>query len=195
VTDENGWEKDWDALVARVGEEIEGGLQSNLTAVEDVERASIRRFCEPVEFDCPLHYDGDVARAHGYGGVIAPHSSITQTFVDPGLWSPGDPSVYTSADPHAQPVKAGSGDNPFASLPGPDVSAGFATDVEIEYFQDVLVGDRLEMRGNKLLSCVPKETSVGRGAFMIFESNCYNQRGEMVATMRRGLYAYNPHSK
>lgn len=194
MTDDN-WESDWDVLVARVGEEIEGGLQADLSAVEDVERASIRRFCEPVEFDCPLHYDDEVARAHGYEGVIAPYSSITQTFVDPGVWSPGDPPVYTSADAHAQPVKAGSGDNAFASLPGPNVSAGFATDVEIEYFQDVLVGDRLEMRGNRLLSCVPKETSVGRGAFMTFESNCYNQRGEKVATMRRGLYGYVPHSK
>lgn len=192
--DENDWERDWDAVLAQVGQEVEGGLLTNLTAVEDVERASIRRFCEPVEFDCPLHYDDDVARAHGYGGVIAPYSSITQTFVDPGQWSPGDPSIYTSAEEHAQPAQPELGDNPFASLPGPKASAGFATDIEIEYFQDVLVGDRLHMRGNKLLSCVPKETSVGRGAFMTFESNCYNQREEIVATMRRGLYVYNPHS-
>jgi hypothetical protein len=192
---DDDWKKEWDGLASMVGQEIEGGLLANQESVEDVEKSAIRRFCEPLEFDCPLHYDESVAKAHGYGGIIAPWSSVTQTFVDPGQWSPGDPPIYTSAEPHAQPVKAGSGENPFASLPGPDVSAGFATDVEIEYFQDVLVGDRLQMRGNKLISCVAKETSVGRGAFMIFENGCFNQRGERVATMRRGLYAYNPHSK
>lgn len=195
MADEEDWKKDWDQLIGLIGQEVEGGPLTNLAAVEDVERASIRRFCEPLEFDCPLHFDEELARGHGYAGVIAPYSSVTQTFVDPGQWSPGDPPIYTSADAHAQPVRPGAGDNPFASLPGPQVSAGFATDVEIEYFQDVIVGDRLEMRGNKLLSCVPKETSVGRGAFMVFESSCYNQRGDIVATMRRGLYAYNPHSK
>ena len=190
------WTKEWDEVVAMVGQEIQGGpFGRKVVAIEDVERASIRRFSEPMEMDCPLYHDDDVARAHGYRGIIAPVSSITQPFVDPGQWKPGDPSIFTSAEPHAQPVRPGSGENPFSSMPGPPASAGFATDIEIEYFADVYVGDRLRMEGNKLLSCLPKETSVGRGAFMVFESRCYNQNDELVAVMRRGLYVYNPHKK
>lgn len=192
---DDSWEEAWSVLVGMVGQEIEGSPLADQQGIEDVERSAIRRFCEPLEFDCPLHYDGNVARDHGYGGIVAPWSSVTQTFVDPGQWSPGEPPIYTSADAHAQPIRRGAGANPFAYMPGPEVSAGFATDVEIEYFEDVLVGDRLRMRGNKLISCIPKETSVGRGAFMTFESGCYNQRNELVAIMRRGLYVYNPHTK
>lgn len=187
------WVTEWDGVVALIGQEIEGGaFGQHVVAVEEVERSSIRRFCEPVEMDCPLHHDDAVAKAHGYRGIIAPCSSVTQTFVDSGVWRPGDPTVYTSYEPHAQPERPGSDGNPFAALPGPAVSAGFATDIEIEYFADVYIGDRLEMKGNKLLSCVPKQTSVGRGAFMIFENRCSNQRGEDVAVMRRGLYVFNP---
>lgn len=193
---DDDWVRGWDEVVAMVGQEIKGGLFGDkVVGIEEVERSSIRRFCEPMEMDCPLHYDDEVARAHGYRGIIAPVSSITQTFVDPGQWKPGDPTIFTSAEAHAQPVKPGSGENPFASLPGPKSTAGFATDVEIEYFTDVYVGDRLRMEGNKLLSCIPKETSVGRGAFMVFESRCFNQNDELVAIMRRGLYAYTPHQR
>ncbi len=52
----------------------------------------------------------------------------------------------------------------------------FATDIEIDYLQPVVVGDRVRMKGRKLLSCTPKETSVGRGAFIVWESEILNQR-------------------
>lgn len=192
---DDDWKKEWDEVVSMIGQEIKGGLGGDtIVGIDAVERSAIRRFCEPMEMDCPLHHDDEVAKANGYKGIIAPASSITQTFVDPGQWKPGDESIYTSNDAHSQPQRPGAGGNPFASLPGPDATAGFATDVEIEYFDDVYIGDNLRMEGNKLLSVVPKETSVGRGAFMIFENRCYNQKDEMVATMKRGLYVYNPHN-
>ena len=74
----------------------------------------------------------------------------------------------------------------------PETSAGSGTDLEIEYHRPAYVGDRLSVSGNRLLSCIPKETSIGRGAFMIHESYVHNQRGELVATIRRGTYSYNP---
>lgn len=193
---DDDWMKEWDEVVAMVGQEIKGGLfGQTIIGIEPVERSSIRRFCEPMEMDCPLHYEDEIAQAHGYKGIVAPVSGITQSFVDPGQWKPGDPSIYTSPEPHAQPKRPGSGEgNPFSSLPGPDCTAGFATDVEIEYFLDVYVGDKLRMEGNKLVSAIPKETRVGRGAFMIFENRCYNQNDELVATMKRGLYVYTPHA-
>jgi hypothetical protein len=44
-----------------------------------------------------------------------------------------------------------------------------------------------------LLSCVPKETRVGRGAFCTFESEIVSDKGDVVARMRTGTYAYDPH--
>jgi acyl dehydratase len=42
------------------------------------------------------------------------------------------------------------------------------------------------------VSCVPKQTSVGRGAFISWESQIANHRGELVALLRSGTYAYMP---
>ena len=55
-----------------------------------------------------------------------------------------------------------------------------------------MVGDRLSRRGNLLLSCTPKETSVGRGAFLVWQSEVRNQRGELVARLRNTTYRYEP---
>ena len=49
------------------------------------------------------------------------------------------------------------------------------------------------MQGRKLLSCIPKETRVGRGAFITWESEILNQRAELVARIRVGMYQYVPH--
>jgi acyl dehydratase len=68
----------------------------------------------------------------------------------------------------------------------------FATDIEIDYLQPVVVGDHVRMQGRKLLSCIPKETRVGRGAFITWESEILNQRAELVSRIRVGMYQYVP---
>ena len=55
------------------------------------------------------------------------------------------------------------------------------------------VGDRLARVGNLLVSCMPKETSVGRGAFVTWQYEIRNQRGEAVARVRSTTYSYSPH--
>jgi len=56
----------------------------------------------------------------------------------------------------------------------------------------VTVGDRLHRRGAKLTDCSLKETSVGRGAFLTWESEIRNQRDELVARTRMTSLRYNP---
>ncbi len=157
---------------------------------DPVERGTIRRFLEPLEFDCPLHYDKNVAKKHGYSDVIAPYSSLI-TWTIPPLWQPGE-TIFTSAERDAQPS--------YSPLTGvktnlaPPTTGYFATDLEIDYLQPILVDDHLCQIGYVLLSCDPKETKVGRGAFMVWESEIRNQRGKVVAKTRMGTYSYNPHS-
>lgn len=178
----------WADLEAAVGQDFSGGVER--TGADPVELSGIRRFCEPLELDCPLHHDEERARAQGYRGVVLPVSAVNSTYTAPPIWQPGEPTRWGVKDPHALFPREQAGVVP---LPMPKTTAGFATDIEIEYLEPVCVGDRLIVKGRKLISVNVRETSVGFGAFMVFESRIYNQRGELVAIQRNGNYAYNPH--
>lgn len=186
------WKQAWQPLIDAIGTDF--GDDAEVWGADEVEKGIIRRFLEPLEFDCPLHYDQATAQHYGYRDILAPYSSIISSALPP-LWSPGK-DIWTSAERNAQPAYS-----PVASLNSnamqklmPPTPGFFATDIEIDYLQPVVVGDRVRMRGRKLISCVPKETSVGRGAFIIWESEILNQRGEPVARMRTGMYQYSPHA-
>lgn len=184
------WQGAWQPMIDAIGQDFSGGIKQE--AIEEVERSSVRRYCEPLEFDCPLHHDAAVAQQHGYRGQLAPYSGITQTWINPGMWHPGDASLYPTAEPNLNarfniPARAEE-PNP----PAPPTTSAFATDIEIEYFEPVCIGDRLTASGRKLLSVLPKQTSVGQGAFTIWEREVHNQRGELVAKIQNGSYAYTP---
>ena len=181
------WQQAWDITAAAIGTDYGAEPEE---AVEAVEAATIRRFCEPLEFDCPLHHDPSVARAHGYRDLLAPWSGISQTFSRRGHWRPGMSTRYPAADPDAVILDTELGVDP--EPPGPPYTATFATDIEIEYHAPVSVGDRLTRSGRRLVAVVPRETRVGRGAFLTFESRLHNQRGELVTVQRNGSLRYTP---
>jgi hypothetical protein len=179
------WKQVWAPLVAAVGAEAEG---ERVEGADAVDRSSLRRYLEPLEFDCPLHHDDGVARAHGYDGVIAPLSSY-MTFAIPPVWNPGGPPAFTSHERDAEP--AAGAVRPPATGFEPPYTDYFATDYEVELCAPVYVGDRLSRAGVRLVACEPKETRVGRGAFTTWERRYENQRGETVARMRIGFFLYN----
>jgi hypothetical protein len=123
--------------------------------------------------------------------VIAPVASYF-TFVAPPLWRPGDPPVFTSDDRDAQPE--GIAARRFLTGLEPPHTGYFAADMEVEPLRPVVLGDRLTRSGMKLVACRPKETSVGRGAFMTWEWEVRNQRRETVARFRNTMYVYSPHA-
>jgi acyl dehydratase len=65
----------------------------------------------------------------------------------------------------------------------------------MDFVRPVAVGERVGRRGRKLVSCKPKETSMGRGAFITWESELVTGDGDVVAYVRTGTYAYNPHGE
>lgn len=184
------WQTAWQPMIDVIGQDFSGGLTQQ--AIEEVERTGVRRYCEPLEFDCPLHHDAGVAQQHGYRGQVAPFSGITQTWLNDGMWRPGDVSLYPTAEPNHNARHNIKRQETAPEPPAPPTSSAFATDIEIEYFEPVCVGDRLTATGRKLLSVLPKETSVGRGAFMQWEREVRNQRDELVARIRNGGYSYVP---
>ena len=73
----------------------------------------------------------------------------------------------------------------------PPISHGLFTDMEIEFLEPVCVGDRLTLKGKKLISARPRQTKIGFGAFTLTETEIYHQLGELVARTRQGVYDYN----
>ena len=74
------WTQDWPPTVDVGGQDFSGGIET--TADDALERATIRRYCDPIEFDCPLRYDEDVARQHGYAGILAPGTVVRSSFMN-----------------------------------------------------------------------------------------------------------------
>ncbi len=148
----------------------------------------MRRYLEPLEFDCALHYDGEVARQYGHADVTAPYTSFI-TFAIPPMWEPGQ-RVFTSDDRDAQPALSPIDGESLRVAP--EVTGFFATDLEIDFLRAPVVGERLGRRGGVLKSCVPKWISVGRGAFMTIEAEVITETGEIVARVRNTVFAYEP---
>ena len=85
------WIAEWDEAIAAIGRDFSGGQRH--VAADDVERGAIRRYCEPLEFDCPLHHDEAAALVAGYRGIVAPVSAISSRWSRGALWGPGMPTA------------------------------------------------------------------------------------------------------
>lgn len=185
----DGWKAEWQPLIDMIGTDLANGEVT--WGADAVEAGAIRRYLEPLEFDCALHYDRDVARAHGHADIIAPYTGMSPFTAAP-LWQPGQ-TVFDKAERNAQPLIKGL--RPPLPPEAPPFTGYFATDMEMDFLRPVAVGERLGRRGRKLVDCRVKETKVGRGAFCTFETETITDQYEVVARMRFSLYCYNNHPK
>jgi hypothetical protein len=189
VEAQDDWKAGWAPVIAQIGTDLSDGKVRY--GADAVEPGAIRRYLEPLEFDCPLHYSAEVAREYGFADVTAPYTAAS-TFTAAAVWRPGE-AVFTSDARNAQPARVSV--KPAFPPGAPPVTGYFATDIETEYLRAVVAGERLGRRGNRLVACTPKETKVGRGAFVTFESEIVDQKGLVVSRMRASLFLYNPHPK
>ncbi|SCU90964.1 conserved hypothetical protein [Cupriavidus necator] len=185
---DDAWMRAWQPMIDAVGTDF--GLDYKRSGADAVESGAIRRFLEPLEFDCPLHYDKNAALAHGYRDIIAPCSSLL-TWIIPPLWEAGV-QVWNAAGRDVQPDTGMHVPWQGSHIPQPKTARAFATDLEVEYVEPIVVGDRLSISGAKLLACKPKETRVGRGAFLTWQSEVRNQSGRLVARVCYSRYCYDP---
>lgn len=186
---EQDWQADWRPVIDAIGTDFaEGAITWGGDAVE---RGAVRRYLEPLELDCALHTDPEVARAAGHADVTMPATGVIAWTI-PAAWQPGQ-VLFDSADRDAQPVHSAI-NNADMTL-GPRTTGFFGTDIEVDFLRDVVAGERIGRRGKTLLSCKPKETAVGRGAFMTWESEIVTEELEVVGRIRIGTYAYVPHAK
>jgi hypothetical protein len=184
------WMQEWQEVIDAIGRDFSDG-QARYGA-DVVERGAIRRYLEPLEFDCALHTDPDAARARGFGDVTAPYTGA-MSWTTPPMWSPGRAPIFTDPARNAQPARSPINNQNFPL--GPRTTGYFATDIEFDFLRPVVAGERVGRRGYRLVACTPKETAVGRGAFMTWESEIVAGDDEVVTRMRVGTYAYQPHAR
>lgn len=180
------WKEEWQPVVDAIGRDF---LDGAITWGGDrVEPGAIRRYLEPLELDCALHTDADVAREAGFADVTMPWTGVI-AWTLPAAWRPGE-TLFDSDDRDAQPVHTAINN---ADMPlGPRTTGFFGTDIEVDFEREVVAGERIGRRGRTLVACTPKETGVGRGAFMTWESDIVTDAGDLVGRIRIGTYAYVP---
>jgi hypothetical protein len=182
------WTAQWQPLVQRVGSLLDG--PDLRYGPDPVELGTIRRWLEPLEFDCALHRDAQVARAHGWPDVIAPYTAIW-AFMMPAVWRSGDPPTYADAARDTQPARSEIGDD---VIPGaPPTSAVFGTGISMEFVRPLVVGERVAVGPRRLVACVPKQTRVGRGAFVTFDREFFADGVELIGRAQAQIYLYNPY--
>lgn len=158
------------------------GREHGFTGADPVSRNDIRRKLEVYCFDCPLHYDDGVARAHGYRELVAP-VTMTPLWSMPAYWLPGDPQFY------APGLRQQTGGIRTDALPTV-YSKGVNTATEWEYFAPLYPGDALE--GNwRLIEIKPRQTRLGDGVFLTTETTIVKHSGELVAKNRNTGFRYD----
>jgi acyl dehydratase len=183
------WVRDWAPVQDLVGSEL--GDTVVLYGADIVEPSGVRRFLEPLEFDCPLHTSAQRAREAGYADLVLPWSA-TIPFTIEAFWSPGEPPAFVGTSYDAQPARS-----PYAihdPVPRAPVTSAFvASETSVmEFVAPVVVGDRVGRVGRRLVDCQPKRTRVGEGAFIRFGAEIRNQREEPVMRTVRQYFYYNP---
>ncbi|HKT18957.1 MAG TPA: MaoC family dehydratase N-terminal domain-containing protein [Stellaceae bacterium] len=156
------------------------GREHGFAGADAVTRNDIRRKLEVYCFDCPLHYEDAVARAHGYRGLVAP-VAMTPLWAMPAYWTPGEPIFYA---PGLREKPGGIRTDLPIVYP-----RGVNTATEWEYFEPLYPGDALE--GNwKLVEIKPRQTRLGDGVFLTVETTIVKRSGELVAKNRNTGYRY-----
>jgi acyl dehydratase len=158
------------------------GRETEFAGVDEVSLNDIRHKLEVYCFDCPLHYDEEVARAHGYRTIVAP-AAMTPLWAVPPYWSPGEPS------PYAPGLRERNGTRRM-EVPTP-YSKGFNAASEWESFEPLYPGDKLRASG-KLVKIDPKTTRLGEGVFLTYETRLSKQSGDLVLISRNTQYRYDP---
>jgi acyl dehydratase len=160
------------------------GRESEYDGVDEVTLNDIRRKLEVYCFDCPLHYDAQVAQAHGYRTVVAPVAMTSLWGVSP-YWTPGEPP------PFAPGLRERNGTRRRIEAPEP-FSRGFNAASEWEVFEPLYPGDRLRMT-SKIVKIEPKTTRLGEGVFITNETRVTKRgSGELVLISRGTGFRYDP---
>jgi len=178
----------WEDTARHIGTDYSGGII--MVADERVDKTMISRYCEPAEIGNLTYWDEEVARMAGYRHQVVPWAMVKEVPTYSGLWRPGQETRFPlDADVDFQSQLA-SRQPSAGGPPVPPTNAGFFTDMTIEFFEPICVGDRITTMGRVLHHVTPRETRVGIGAFIGYTTSYFNQFGQMVARATQGSYSF-----
>jgi len=178
----------WEDTAKHIGTDYSGGII--MVADERVDKVMISRYCEPAEIGNLTYWDEEVARMAGYRSQVVPWAMVKEVPTYSGLWRPGQPTRFPlDADMDFQSQLAAR--QPSAGGPPvPPTNAGFFTDMTIEFYEPICLGDRIITMGRVLHHVTPRETRVGVGAFVGYTTSYFNQLGQCVAKATQGGYSF-----
>ncbi|WP_260684353.1 MaoC family dehydratase N-terminal domain-containing protein [Rhodococcus sp. KBS0724] len=189
LTEVDDWKREWQPVVDAIGRDFsDGEIQ---WGADTVERGAIRRFTEPLELDCALHTDPVAAMDRGFADVTMPYVAMMSATI-PAMRGPSE-VLFDSDERNAQPARSPINNEGLGI--GPKTTGFIGTDIDMDFLRPVVAGERLGRRSNRLVACSPKETALGRGAFLKWECDIVTEAGEVVARQRTGTFAYVPTQK
>ena len=174
-----GWGKygTWEETEAFLGKII-----AVSKGADAVELGSIRKWLEPKQFFPPMHRNQEAAEQAGYLQIVAPRM-MAFTYGLPAYFDE-DTALEELGDAATQiPVPV------IFDLPAPCIRS-FATSVDIEFFADMYVGDRITCT-HRLKDISYKTLKVGSGAFLTQEDSYNNQHDELIARSELVIFRFN----
>lgn len=160
-----------------------GGDRGPYKSWDAVNAPMIRHWCDALGDDNPVYTDAAAAREAGFDSVVAPPTML-QAWTMRGYREQRPPGSDTS-DPFEVLV----------ALEELGYPAVVAVNCEQEYLQYVGEGDSLYHRSTIESISEEKTTALGVGFFVTELSTYYNQRDEVVGTMRFRVFKFAPHQR
>ena len=178
----------WADTAKHIGEDYSGGII--MVADERVDKVMISRYCEPAEIGNLNYWDEVVARQAGFRSQVVPWAAVKEVPTYMGNWRPGQDTRFPlDADKDFQSQLAAR--QPSAGGPPvPPTNAGFFTDMIIDFYEPVCLGDRITTMGRVLHHVTPRKTRVGDGAFVGSTTSYFNLFSELVAQATQGGYSF-----
>ena len=160
-----------------------GGDTGPFRAWDKVNAPMIRHWCEAMGDDNPVYTDPEAARAEGFGALAAPPAML---------------QAWTMYGYRGERAPGSDDRDPMAVLPVLE-AAGYpgvvAVNCEQEYIQYLEEGDDVYHRSTIESISTEKTTALGVGFFVTQLCTYYNQRDEVVGTMRFRVFKYRPHAR
>lgn len=168
----------YEQLQAFVGQSV--GVDQQ--ALDEVNVAMVRQWCQAMGDTNPVYLDGDAAEASVHGGLVAPPTML-QAWV---------------MRPYGVDRNAG-GPNPYSDMTALVESGGFtsvvASNCEQVYDRYLRPGDRLTMRVVIDSISNEKSTALGDGHFITTRQDYFDQDGERVGSMLFRILKFRPKAK
>ncbi len=157
-----------------------GGDFGPFLAWDAVNAPMVRHWCEAMGDLNPVYTDDEAARKQGHPGLVAP-PAMMQAWIMPGYNGKRPPG---SDDRSAMAVLEILKERGYGAVVG--------VNCEQEYHQYLAEGDRVYFRSSCESISEEKTTGLGVGFFVTELSTFYNQRDEIVGTMRFRVLQYKP---